>query len=180
MNAKSIYLVLVAVTALAAACNSHVGGSPMPSTDQEAIKTLGSTVPEPTIDRAYWQKQHDANTPIWQEARRLCEQTVLASYPNCLPVDDLVQADQRPKAELGSKAAAQNEEMFNRGYQYDFVRRSWLPYRRLMALGCSSVSAYPNDTRRVALSTWNCPEGVEIPKGIFDPKFCEEMERATD
>jgi len=180
MNAKSIYPVLFAITALAAACNSDVGGSATPPTDQEAIKSLGSTLPEPTIDRPYWQKQHDANTSVWQKAKRLCEQTVLASYPNCLPVSDLVQADQRLMAEIGNKAAAKNDEMFARGYLYDFNRRSWLPYRQLMAAGCFSVPAYPNDAKRIGFTTWSCPQGTEIPEGIIDPGFRGEEERATD
>ena len=180
MNAKCAYPALFAALVSAISCNSHVGGSSIPSTNEEAVKSLGNLVPEPKFDRSFWQKQHDAESALWRQANRLCEQTVLANYPNCLPVSDLVQADQRQEAELGTKAAAQNEEMFDRGYQYDFIRRSWLPFRSLMADGCSSIPAYPNDNRRIGLSTWSCPQGVEIPKGIYDPKFCEEMERATD
>ena len=180
MNAKSTYLALFGAVVFAAACNSHFGGSAMPSTDQEAIRSLGRTVPEPKFDRSYWQKQHDAQSAAWQQAKRLCEQTVLANYPNCLPVGDVIQADQQKKAELGNKTAAKTDEMFARGLQYDFLRQSWIPYRPLMTAGCSSVSAYPNDKRRIGLTTWKCPQGTEIPRGIIDPDFREEVEHATE
>jgi hypothetical protein len=95
--------------------------------NQDAIKALGSTVPEPNYDRSYWLKQHDANTPQWQQAKRLCEQTVLTNYPNCLPVNDIIQVDQRMKATQADKAVAKNDEMFKRGYQYDFARNDGCP-----------------------------------------------------
>ena len=60
------------------------------ATNQNAIKALGSAVPVSRFDKSYWQKQHDTNTPEWLLAKRLCEQTVLANYPNCLPVNEIV------------------------------------------------------------------------------------------
>lgn len=157
----------IGLTALAlAACESHRGASP--AINQDAIKALGSTVPNSGYGRAYWLKRHDANTPEWQEAKRLCEQTVLANYPNCMPVNDIVQADQKRRAEAGSKAAAKNDEMFRRGYQYDFVRKEWLPYHQMQAAGC--VYTYPE----VGRMTWRCPSGFAIPKGIPDPSFAKE------
>ncbi len=158
-------------------CKTRNSGTP---TSQQAIKALGSTVPALQFDRNYWQREHDTNSPAWREAKRLCEQTVLANYPNCLPVDDIAQADQHKKAEEGEKAAAKNDEMFRRGYQYDFARKSWVPFRQLMAAGCVSVPAYPNDQRRIGFSTWKCPQHTTIQKGIPDPQFNEEEERATD
>ncbi len=143
---------------------------PRTATDQNAIRALGSTVPASQFDRGYWQRQHDANTPGWREAKRLCEQTVLANYPNCLPVNDIVQADQRKKAEAGEKAAAKNDEMFRRGYQYDDARKEWLPFRQMQAAGCTY--SYPN----VGQMTWQCPLGTAIPNGIPDPHFSKEGE----
>jgi len=153
---------------------------PRTATNPNAIQALGSTVPTSRFDRSYWQKERDANTPEWREAKRLCEQTVLANYPNCLPVNDIVQADQRKKAEAANKAAAKNEEMFRRGYQYDFARKLWLPLRPMMAAGCVSVPAYPNDLHRIGFSTWKCPVGAVLPQGIHDEKFSEEEESATN
>jgi hypothetical protein len=150
------------------------------ATNQNAIKALGSTIPASRFDESYWQKEHDANMPGWLEAKRLCGQTVLANYPNCLPVNDIVQADQRKKAEAGNKATAKNEEMFRRGYQYDFARKLWLPFRPMMAAGCVSVPAYPNDLHRIGFSTWKCPAGAVLPQGIHDEKFSEEEESATN
>ncbi len=94
-----LFAILIAACALVA-CKRPPGQAavPGPAVNQDAIKVLGSTVPEPNYDHSYWLKQHDANTPEWQKAKRLCEQTVLANYPNCLPVNDIVQADQLKKA----------------------------------------------------------------------------------
>jgi hypothetical protein len=152
----------------------------MPGVNQDAIKALGSTVPEPDYDRSYWLKQHDTNTPEWQEAKRLCKETVLANYPNCLVVNDIVQADQRTRAEAGNKAAAKIEEMGRRGYGYDYRRKAWFPDRDMLAAGCTSVPAYPGNPARVGFYTWQCPAGTALPKGIHDPHFSKEEERATD
>jgi hypothetical protein len=141
-----------------------------PAVNQDAIKALGSTVPEPNYDRSYWLKQHDANTPEWQNAKRLCEQTVLTNYPNCLPVNDIVQVDQRMKAAQADKAVAKNDEMFRRGYQYDFARKEWLPYHQMQAAGC--IYTYPE----VGRMTWRCPPDAAIPKGIPDTEFGREGE----
>ncbi len=170
--------IAIALAALAfAACRPRAGGGP--AINRDAIKALGSTAPEPDFDRGYWQVQHDANSAEWREAKRLCEQTVLANYPNCLPVNDIVQADQKKKAEAGHKAAEKMEEMFRRGYQYDFIRKEWLPYRQMQAAGCWYADAYPSNPKRIE-SFWKCPTGAAIPKGIPDPAFSKEEEDASD
>jgi hypothetical protein len=159
--------VAIALAALAlAACKSRSGAAP--AVNQDAIKALGGAVPEPRFDRSYWLKQHDANTPEWREAKRLCGQTVLANYPNCLPVNDIVQADQRKTAEAGHRVAVKNEEMLRRGYEYDDLRKEWLPFREMQAAGC--IYTYPE----VGRMTWQCPSGFAVPKGISDPKFSKE------
>jgi hypothetical protein len=140
------------------------------ATNQNAIKALGSAVPVSRFDKRYWQKEHDTNTPEWLLAKRLCEQTVLANYPNCLPVNDIVQTDQQKRAEQADIAVAKNDEMFRRGYEYDFARKEWLPYREMQAAGC--IYSYP----KVALMTWQCPPDTAIPKGIPDPKFSQQGE----
>jgi len=167
--------VAIALAALAlAACKPRPGAA----VNQDAIKALGSAMPEAGFDHAYWLKQHDANTAEWQEAKRLCGQTVLANYPNCLPVNDIVQADQKKKAEAGHRAALKMEEMFRRGYQYDFVRKEWLPYRQMQAAGCWYADAYPNNSKRIQ-SFWKCPDSAVIPNGIPDPDFSKEEENVT-
>lgn len=159
--------VAVALAALAlAACKPRPGAAP--ALNQDAIKALGGTVPDPGFDRVYWQKQHDADSAEWREAKRLCGQTVLANYPNCIPVNDIVQADQKKQAEAGNRAAAKIEEMFRRGYQYDDLRKEWLPFREMQAAGCTY--SYP----QVGETTWQCPPGTSIPKGIRDPDFGRE------
>lgn len=159
--------VAIALAALAlAACKPRPGAAP--AVNQDAIKALGGAVPEPDYDRAYWSKQHDANTAEWREAKRLCGHTVLADYPNCLPINDILQAYQKKQAEAGNKAAAKNDEMFRRGYQYDFVRKKWLPYHEMQAAGC--IYTYPE----VGRMTWQCPSGFAVPTGISDAEFSME------
>ena len=159
-------LAIAFVGLMFAACKQHLIESP--ATGQEAIKALGSTVPTTQFDRTFWQRQHDANSSAWIEAKRLCGQTVLANYPNCLPVNDIVQADQQRKAEAGNRAAGKIEEMFRHGYQYDDLRREWLPFREMQAVGCTY--SYP----KIGETTWRCPSGTAIPKGIPDPNFSSE------
>ena len=170
-----LFAILIAACALVA-CKQPPGQAsvPGPAVNQDAIKALGSTVPEPNDDRSYWLKQHDASTPEWQEAKRLCEQTVLSNYPNCLPVNDIVDADQQKKAEAGNRAAAKIEEMGRRGYVYDYSRKTWLPTIGMESTGCTAVPAFPNDPAKLGSYTWRCPSGVSIPKGIPDEKFGEE------
>jgi hypothetical protein len=143
---------------------------------QEAIKALGSTVPMTQFDRDYWQRWHDANTPEWQQAKRLCQLTILANYPNCLPVNEVLQADQKRKAELGTKVRVKNDEMFRRGYEYDYLRKSWLPMSDMDRAGCLYTDAYPGDLTKIGIATWRCAPGTTIPKGIPDPDFSESGE----
>ena len=53
-----------------AACRTQTGRGPAPnsSVNENAIKALGSAVPAPRYDQSYWQKQHDARTPEWEQA----------------------------------------------------------------------------------------------------------------
>jgi hypothetical protein len=132
-------LAIALATLMFAGCHSRPS-EPQPAS-QDALKALGSTVPATQFDRSFWQRQHDANSSAWSEAKRLCEQTMLANYPNCLPVNDIVQADQQKKATEADKAIAKSNEMFKRGYQYDFVRKEWLPYHEMLAQGC--IYSYP-------------------------------------
>lgn len=164
------------------ACKPRSGEAP-PTQDalsQEAIKALGSTVPMTQFDRDYWQQLHDANTPDWQRAKRLCEQTILANYPNCLPVNNILQADERKKAEIGDKAAAKIQEMSRHGYLYDYSRKLWLPAVDMQSAGCLSIPAYPNDRQRIGFSTWKCPGGTKLPQGIPDKTFSEDELNVTN
>ena len=89
-----------------AACRTQTGEGPAPdsSDNENAIKGLGSAVPASRYDQSYWQKQHDARTSEWEQAKRLCGQTLLANYPNCIPINDILQADQRKKADFCEKS----------------------------------------------------------------------------
>jgi hypothetical protein len=168
---KRFFPILLAAGALVA-CRLAPGEAPapMPAMNQDAIKALGSTMPEPNFNISYWLKQYDTNTPEWQEAKRLCEQTVLANYPNCVPVNDIVQTDRRAKAAQADKSIAKNDEMFKRGYQYDFGRKEWFPYHEMQAAGC--IYTYPS----VGRMTWRCPLGATLPRGIPDSDFGREGE----
>jgi len=165
---KKAWTAILPVVCILAACNRPSGQ--MSESNQDAIKALGSTVPATQFDRTFWQREHDANSSAWNEAKRLCGQTVLANYPNCLPVNDIVQADLRNKAAEANKAVAKSDQMFKRGYQYDFARKEWLPYHEMQAAGC--IYAYP----RPGHMTWQCPPGLTIPRGIADPEFGKEDE----
>lgn len=174
---KRGWIVILVVGCALVGCNRPSERTPKPVAD--AIKALGSTVPATQFDRTFWQRQHDANSSAWIEADRLCGQTVLANYPNCLPVNDILETDQKKKAETGHEAALKIEAMSRRGYQYDFIRKEWLPYQQMQAAGCWYADAYPNNPKRIK-SFWKCPAGVVIPKGIPDPDFNKEEEDATN
>jgi hypothetical protein len=171
------------IAILLAACALVACKQPAPETpesDKDAIKALGSTIPASQFDRSFWQREHDASSSVWLEANRLCGQTVLASYPNCLPVNDILETDRRRKAEAGNKAATKIEEMGRRGYGYDYRRKEWLPDREVLAVGCTSVPAYPCNSARTGFYTWQCPVGTTIPQGIPDARFSKEEEGATN
>ena len=138
---------------------------------QDAIKALGSTVPSTQFDRSFWQHQHDANSPAWSEAKRLCEQTVLANYPNCLPVNDIVQADQQKKAEAGNKAAEpRSKKCSGDGYRVRRRPQSVAAYRATCRPLDASIRAYPK-IRQDRMLHGNAQQAASIPKGIPDPKF---------
>jgi hypothetical protein len=169
---KRVWIAILLAALACGACKRppNEGPVPGPAVNQNAIKALGSTVPAPNYDQSYWLKQHDANSPEWQEAKRLCEQTVLASYPNCLPVNDIFQTDQREKAIAAQQAAAKIEEMGRHGYDYDEVRKAWMPTRKMLAAGCTTVF-------QGAAQTWQCPQGAELPQGIPDPDFINKLSK---
>jgi hypothetical protein len=168
---NKVLLPMLLASCAFAACKPRGGelpGPPTPGSQRDAIKALGSTVPESDFNGGYWQKQHDTNTSQWQEAKRLCEQTVLANYPNCLPIRDIVAVDQRRKAAEAGRAITKNDDMFRRGYEYDFGRKEWLPYHEMQAAGC--VYSYP----KIGQMTWECPSGIAIPEGIPDTSFGQQ------
>jgi hypothetical protein len=166
---RTTVAIVLAVFALSA-CKPHYGEAPAThdSMNQEASTALGSTVPVSQFDRGYWQRLHDTETPEWREAKRLCEQTILENYPNCLPVNDILQADREKEAEISSTARAKNEEMYRRGYQFDDVRKQWLPFHEMQAAGCTY--SYP----KIGQMTWQCPLGTVLPLGIPDQKLTDE------
>lgn len=173
---KETWIAILLASCALVACRQPA--SETPQSDKDAIKVLGSTIPATQFDHSFWQREHDASSSVWLEAKRLCGQTVLADYPNCLPVTDILRADQTKKAQLAKTLDATRQEMFARGYEYDAVRKEWLPFRELYVKGCIYSPSFPNEPKKIG-STWKCPSGTTVPTGILDEKFGEEQSDVT-
>jgi len=120
-----------------------------------ALKALGSTMPAPEYGREFWQPQHDQNTDAWRQAVKLCSESILANYPNCLPVTAIVQTDREVEARHAGALIA-------RGYQYDALRHRWFNQQQMEALGCRYHPRFdlgPNQGR------FDCPPYVSLPQG---------------
>jgi hypothetical protein len=120
-----------------------------------ALKALGNTVPAPEYGREFWQKQHDQKNDTWQQADKLCRESILANYPNCLPVTEIVQADKE-------RETRHTGEMISRGYQYDALRRRWFSQQQMEALGCKY---HPRFDLGVDQGRFDCPPYVSLPQG---------------
>ena len=108
MTRATVAIVLAAFALCA--CKPRSGEAP-PTQDamnQEAIKALGSTVPMTQFDRDYWQHLHDANTPDGERPSGCASRPCSRTTRTVSPVNDILQADQEEKAELGNKAASKN------------------------------------------------------------------------
>jgi len=81
-----------------------------------ALKALGNTVPAPEYGREFWQRQHDQKSDAWQQAVKICSESILASYPNCMPVNAIFQADAELRATQQSEKTKHAREMWTRGY----------------------------------------------------------------
>ena len=128
------------------------------SDTDEALKSLGSTVPAPEYGRDFWQRQHDQNSNAWQQAVKLCSESILAGYPNCLPVKEIVEKEIERAATQQSQKTEHAREMWKRGYDYDLNRKLWFPFDGMMAAGCS-YSGEPGER------VFDCPPNAKLPNG---------------
>lgn len=140
-------------SALFAACN----GKPWIQNNDSnaALKALGSTVPVPEYGHKFWQGQHDQNTDAWREAVKLCSESILANYPNCLPINEIVQADKEVAAHHAGALIA-------RGYQYDALRHRWFNQQQMEALGCRYHPRFDLGSNQ---GRFDCPPYVSLPQG---------------
>ncbi len=129
-----------------------------------ALMALGSTVPAPEYGREFWQKQHDQKNDAWQQAVKLCRESILANYPNCLPVADIAQGDAQKRAAEERLKNAHSNEMMRRGYGYDAVRGLWFREADMIALRCIYTRLSPNSLTDFR-ATFGCPPGTKLPNG---------------
>lgn len=147
---------LLVAAALFAACNCKPW---IQTRDTDAaLKALGSTVPAPEYGRDFWRLEHDENSEAWRQAVKLCSESILANYPNCLPVTAIVQADAEKRAAEQSDKTKHDREMWARGYDYDKNRKLWFPFEQMTAAGCS-YSGEPG------ARVFDCPPNAKLPKG---------------
>lgn len=146
----------IIASALFAACN-HSRWIQTNDTDS-ALKALGSTVPAPEYGEEFWQRQHDQNSNAWRQAAKLCSESILAKYPNCLPVTAIVQADAQKQRVKRLAATKHERDMWARGYDYDKNRQLWFPLQAMIAAGCS-YSGEPG------ARVFECPPDAKLPKG---------------
>lgn len=143
-------------SALFAACNRKPW---IQNNDSNAaLAALGSTVPVPEYGYKFWQGQHDQNTDAWREAVKLCSESILANYPNCLPINEIVPADTQKQAAKQSEKTKHEREMWARGYDYDKNRKLWFPFQSMISAGCS-YSGEPG------ARVFDCPAAAKLPKG---------------
>jgi len=149
-------------SALFAACNRKPW---IQNNDSNAaLKALGSAAPAPEYGREFWQGQHDQNTDAWREAVKLCSESILASYPNCLPINEIVQADAQKQAAKERQKNTHFDEMTRRGYDFDAARGLWFRETDMVARKCYYMPLNPNDPADLR-STFQCPAGTQLPKG---------------
>ena len=136
-----------------AACNR----SPrVHTTDTDAaLKALGSTVPAPEYGPEFWQRQHDQKSDGWQQAVRLCSDSILLSYPNCVPVTAIIQGDKESEARHAG-------EMLSRGYVHDVLRHRWFNRQQMEAVGCKYHPRFDLGTDQ---GRFDCPASASLPQG---------------
>jgi hypothetical protein len=159
---RRIATTFIIAPALFAACNRKPR---IQNNDANAaLKALGSTVPAPEYGREFWQPQHDQNTDAWREAMKLCSESILANYPNCLPINEIFQADVQKQAAKERQKNAHFDEMTRRGYDFDAARGLWFRETDMVARKCYYMPLSPNDPADLR-STFQCPAGTQLPKG---------------
>ena len=135
-----------------------------PNDTDAALKSLGSTVPAPEYGRDFWQRQHDQNSDAWQQAVKLCSESILASYPNCASVNEIVQMDADKQATAERQRNAHSNEMMQRGFDFDAARGLWFREADMVARRCYYMPLNPKDSADHR-STFQCPQGTQLPEG---------------
>jgi hypothetical protein len=130
----------------------------------EALKSLGSTVPAPEYGRDFWQRQHDQNSNAWQQAAKVCSESILQNYPNCMSVNEIIQMDVGKQAEAERKKNGHSDEMTERGFEYDAVRGLWFRETDMITLRCIYTRLSPNSLADFR-ATFQCPPGTKLPDG---------------
>lgn len=129
-----------------------------------ALKALGSAAPAPEYGLEFWQPQHDQNTDAWREAVKLCSESILATYPNCLPINEIVQADAQKQAAKERQKNTHFDEMTRRGYDYDAVRGLWFRESDMITRRCVYTRLSPSSLTDFS-ATFKCPPGTRLPEG---------------
>jgi hypothetical protein len=136
---------------LAAGCKTSAPGD-------DALKALGGTTPAPQYGEDFWRQQRDAGSAAWRQAKRICDESLLSSYPNCLPVLAIIQADKKSRVAKELQNTKHAREMWARDYDYDKDRKLWFPVEQMIAAGCS-YSGEPGNR------VFHCPPGAKLPQG---------------
>ena len=129
-----------------------------------ALKALGSTLPDPEYGREFWQREHDQKSDAWQQAVKLCSESILEKYPNCVPVNTIVQTDTDKRAAAERQKNAHFNEMMQRGFEYDAVRSLWFRETDMIGQRCIYTRLSPNSLTDFR-ATFECPPGTKLPDG---------------
>lgn len=159
---RPVTAAFIITAVLLAACN-HSRWIQTNDTDS-ALKALGSTVPAPDYGEEFWQRQHDQDSNAWRQAAKLCSESILANYPNCLPVKAIVQADAQKQAAKERQKNAHFDEMTRHGYDYDAVRGLWYRESDMITLRCNYTRLLPGSLTDFR-ATFQCPPGTRLPRG---------------
>jgi hypothetical protein len=159
---RSIATGLLVAAALFTACNRKPW---IQTRDTDAaLKALGSTVPAPEYGHDFWRLEHDENSEAWRQAVKLCSESILANYPNCLPVTAIVQEDAQKQAAKEREKNAHFDEMMARGFDYDAARGLWYRESDMISRRCVYTRLSP-DSLTDFKATFQCPAGTKLPKG---------------
>jgi hypothetical protein len=121
-------------------------------------------VPAPEYGREFWQGQHDQNTDAWGQAVKICSESILANYPNCLPVEKIVQAEAQKQAAHERQKNAHFDEMTRRGYDFDAARGLWFRESEMITRRCVYTRLSPSSLTDFS-ATFKCPPGTRLPEG---------------
>jgi hypothetical protein len=134
------------------------------SDTDDALKKLGSTIPAPEYGHDFWETQRVQQSDAWQQAVKLCGESILAAYPNCLPVNGILEGVTGKSSSAQREKNARFNEMTHRGYDYDAGRGLWFRETDMVGRKCYYMPLNPNSPQDFR-STFQCPPGTNLPKG---------------